>query len=234
MSDILLPISGLRGDRHVESLSVPTKVRTVCPFCGLGCIFSLNEYEASAKIGFATAVSDCAGCDGRPRFVFEYGRSNQHRFAGRPVSARMFPAPKLSYEPPHLPNDVPEQLRAAFEDTVRAFNAQIYGATATSGRRTLEGIYKFMVAEKDRGKSLYDLTGIAQEQFDFKAPMRRLSDAIRNGGNMGAHFDLERTPDAEMAREIVALLHYLIEYLYVLPAQIGELEDRLSADVNDH
>jgi hypothetical protein len=62
------------------------------------------------------------------------------------------------------------------------------------------------------------------------APLKALSHAIRDGGNLGAHFDAEREPDLAVARQMVQLLAYLITYLYVLPRQIKELEERLGKD----
>nr|WP_281501903.1 DUF4145 domain-containing protein [Aliiroseovarius sp. F20344] len=112
-------------------------------------------------------------------------------------------------------------------DTVRAYNAQIYGATATSGRRTLEGIFKFIVPESKQKLPLQKLILEAQSHTDLAEPLRKLSDAIRKGGNLGAHFDLDNEPNETMARQIVELLDYLISYIYVLPDQISKLEDEI-------
>lgn len=74
---------------------------------------------------------------------------------------------------------------------------------------------------------LYKLIETATQQTDLAAPLRSLSHAIRSGGNLGAHFDMEREPDEAVARQIVELLSYLISYLYVLPARIQQLEEDL-------
>ena len=66
--------------------------------------------------------------------------------------------------------------------------------------------------------------------LDLAAPLKSLSHAIRDGGNLGAHFDEEREPTEELARQMVELLDYLIAYLYVLPGQIAGLEQSLSKD----
>jgi hypothetical protein len=66
---------------------------------------------------------------------------------------------------------------------------------------------------------------------DLSAPLTQLSHAIRQGGNLGAHFDFEKEPDEDMARTIVELLDYLVSYLYVLPRRIEKLETKLQSAV---
>jgi hypothetical protein len=72
-----------------------------------------------------------------------------------------------------------------------------------------------------------------QETKDLARPLTTLSHAIRQGGNLGAHFDEDREPTAELAQQMVELLEYLIEYLYTLPADIARLEESLSATPPD-
>ena len=54
-----------------------------------------------------------------------------------------------------------------------------------------------------------------------------LSDAIREGGNLGAHFDFEREPNEETATQMIELLDYLIEYLFILPKRIENLKNAI-------
>ena len=95
------------------------------------------------------------------------------------------------------------------------------------GRRALEGTFNFLLPEDKRNGPLYRLIETATQQTDLAAPLKALSHAIRSGGNLGAHFEMEREPDEAVARQIVELLSYLISYLYVLPARIAQLEDAL-------
>lgn len=63
-------------------------------------------------------------------------------------------------------------------------------------------------------------------------PLGKLAHAIRDGGNLGAHFDMEKEPTEEMAKHMVELLNYLISYLYVLPKEIEKLEQSLQRDAD--
>jgi hypothetical protein len=105
-----------------------------------------------------------------------------------------------------------------------------YPATAVMARRTLEGIFKYLLPEGNRKGTLAALIKQAMEQHNLAAPLATLAHAIRDGGNLGAHFDEENEPTELMAQQMVELLKYLISYLYVLPSQIKELEDSLAKE----
>ncbi len=130
-----------------------------------------------------------------------------------------------------LSESVPEPLRRAFQSTLKSYNAGIYTATAATGRRTLEGVFKYLLPDEDQGKTLYQMIELVAKTEDLSKPLLSLAHAIRGGGNLGAHFDVEREPDAEVARKIVELLGFLIDYLYVLPRKIELLELGLSSGV---
>lgn len=142
----------------------------------------------------------------------------------------MFPAGKLRYATEQFPDEVPEALRRAFSSAASAFNSSNYVATAVCARRTLEGIFKYRLPESDRKGTLAQLIDRTMNSIDLAAPLASLSHAIRDGGNLGAHFDSDREPTEELARQMVELLNYLISYLYVLPKEIQKLEASLESE----
>lgn len=139
----------------------------------------------------------------------------------------MYPAAKNHYPSPEFAPDIPEALQKAFVSTIDAFNSRNYAATAVCARRTLEGIFKYLVTEEKRKAPLVKLIEHVKNEIDLAAPLTSLSHAIRDGGNLGAHFDMETEPDEALARHMVELLDYLISYLYVLPKEIKKLEQSL-------
>ena len=60
-------------------------------------------------------------------------------------------------------------------------------------------------------------------------PLVHVTTSLRKGGNIGAHFNLEREPDQEVAEIMVDLLDYFLEYTFVLKEKAIELEKRLEA-----
>ena len=72
-----------------------------------------------------------------------------------------------------------------------------------------------------------DLIDKAKAEIGLAAPLTSLFPAIRDGGKLAAHFDMEDEPTEIMARQMVELMDFLISYPYVLPKQIEKLETSL-------
>jgi hypothetical protein len=54
----------------------------------------------------------------------------------------MFPSPRQSMMKPDLSDDIPQPLKRALFEAVDSYNAGLYSATATLGRRSVEGIFR--------------------------------------------------------------------------------------------
>lgn len=50
---------------------------------------------------------------------------------------------------------------------------------------------------------------------------------MRQGGNIGAHFDLQKTTDRETAAATLEMIEYFLWYIYVLPESIKELDQKI-------
>jgi Domain of unknown function (DUF4145) len=92
-------------------------------------------------------------------------------------------------------------------------------------RRTLEGIVNNLLPNETG--PLAQQIGRLADTVDLQRPLITLSHSLRQGGNIGAHFDLTRTPDRETAEAMLDLIEYLIEYLYTLPEMIQNLDTRI-------
>jgi len=51
---------------------------------------------------------------------------------------------------------------------------------------------------------------------------------LRKGGNLGAHFNLEREPDQATARQMLDFVEYLMGYLYVLPGDVESFHNDIT------
>ena len=119
----------------------------------------------------------------------------------------------------------------AYKSAINVFNVGEWNATATQTRVTLEGIVHDLLPEDEYNPRMplgQHLRKLAETKTDdLVSPLLTLSNTLREGGNIGAHFDLERTTDKEMAEAMLDLIDYLIEYIYALPNRIEELNVRM-------
>lgn len=205
----------------------PTDIGVQCPHCGEGVHLNLRGWELNSQTGVGSAKSICPLCKKAVVFSAAFVLDANNRPAGTVIELRIFPAHSATFALPDFPEDVPISLRKSLQDTIKAYNAGIYGLTTTAGRRTLEGILKFLVSEDKRKLTLFELAREVESSVELKAPLINLTTAIRKGGNLGAHFDPDNEPDREMAKSLVELLIYLIDFLYILPSKIQGLERRI-------
>ncbi|MBX3453778.1 DUF4145 domain-containing protein [Ferrovibrio sp.] len=217
--------SAIRGCEISGRLIRPAAVSAICPKCNAKVIFTLYGFSTGGHLNSVSAAGNCPSCNGKVGFwsINTSGVATIHS-----AEIYMHPSPQNFFPEPSEVDFIPSPLRRALISTIESYNAGIYAAAAVSGRRTLEGIFKFLVPEEKRNLPLAKLIDAAKEEKDLSAPLSALSHAIRSGGNLGAHFDMELEPDEAVARQIVELLSYLISYLYVLPARIEQLESDLS------
>jgi hypothetical protein len=122
-----------------------------------------------------------------------------------------------------------DPLKRAYESAVTVLNTKQWSATAVMCRRLLEGITKSVLPpelhKQPLGKQLEALP--AYRSLD--KPLLELADAVRRGGNLGAHFDLEKEPDEQVATLMLDLCEDLLDYLFTLPNRIDELHRKIEA-----
>ena len=136
--------------------------------------------------------------------------------------------------PPHDPTGYLEELRSLaskvtddvaigyLEEGLRCFNSGCNVAAVLLLGVAAESVF--------RGLCTVVSTSLkSAKEKQVAAPIMSLADALREGGNLGAHFDLEREPTKEVAEEMLDLLDDFIEYLFLLPHKIEELKNRIDA-----
>lgn len=223
----LIPASSIRIWGKVGNGRTPSSISTVCPHCGEKGIFTLsNQQDDTARLA-VVSTARCPGCNRHVHFWAIRHDQTPKDEKDNPAAVFMYPVAKNHYPNPDFALDIPEALQRAFVSTIDAFNSRNYAATAVCARRTLEGIFKYLVSEEKREANLAKLIEYAKSDIDLAAPLTSLSHAIRDGGNLGAHFDMEKEPNEMLSRQMVELLEYLISYLYVLPNEINKLEQTL-------
>lgn len=191
------------GNQGAAGARAPIVIRGLCPYCNERVIFSLSHHTEDPGRMTVAANAVCPACQRGVRFWSVRDSSKPKDEEGNPAAIFMYPPAITQYPYPTLSDGIPERLRSSLFATIDAFNAKIYGATAVSGRVTLEGIFKYRVPEGKRKDSLMKLIEIVKADSSLAEPLTALSHVIRTGGNLGAHFHEEREPTEAVARGIV-------------------------------
>lgn len=223
-----LSINTIKGWTDYSSFKIPNSISCHCPFCGSKVTFSLVNHNHDAHRSSCSSTAKCPHCDKSVHFFImkPWNKSSTNK-EHAPEGIYMYPAISTFRNPKDYKHYVSESLQKTYESALDSYNSKNYIATAVGCRRTLEGIFYFLLDEEDRKKNLHNSIEIAKKKIDWVAPLNSLAHMIRQGGNLGAHFDEEREPDENMAKSMIELLEYLMEYLYELPKKIKDLQRNL-------
>jgi len=200
----------------------PSAVDIVCPHCARKVTYTLKWGAINHTI--MSTESRCPACDNNSIFII-LDLSEIEPDGNKKGRLYVHPSPKIRYPIRGIDeiHDFPNELQKAYESAINVYNVREWTATAVLCRRLLEGITFTLIPEEERKGSLFDQLQSLPDYRDLKAPILTLADAIRKGGNLGAHFDLDKEPDEETVTLMIDLLDYLLEYLFILPTKINKL-----------
>ena len=206
----------------------PLSIDTRCAYCDQ----TANHVRThSGKYDDETETVEirtrCVRCDEPMLFWIVKPPTSSNTYSCEAVYS--FPdAPEPRYE--KFDEDViPQRIFRAYQDAIRAFDAGIWDATATMCGKALEGITKTQLPKEQRQGSLGAQLQKLPDHVNLAKPFLDLADVIRGGRNIGAHFDVERETDREMAEALLQLVEHVLEYIYVFEARAKEVNDRLTA-----
>lgn len=221
------------GWRKESNRYLPSAIDCLCPGCGRLVAFSITKWNPAPQQSKISAVK-CPACRAVSRFFLL-----DHSGVARELSAkeRLFidrrPAGRDPLASILESDEIPDALQRAYESAVNVFNTREWSGTAVLTRRLLEGVTKSLISSEDQKLPLAAQVEKLPAAVDLSEPITRIADAVRKGGNLGAHFDLEAEPDEHVARLMLGLVEELLEYLFVLPGQIQQLQEEIEKLSND-
>ncbi|WP_409177485.1 DUF4145 domain-containing protein [Brevibacillus fortis] len=117
---------------------------------------------------------------------------------------------------------IPENVKKSFEAALRIKNTE--GTLCAIGiRRTLEIMCKDKQAN---GDSLYEKLKDLSDNGVLPPILNEMTTVLRKLGNEAAHGD-EREFSSELVDSMVKFTHVILDYVYVLPDKLGEIQDKL-------
>ena len=208
--------------------SHPSLVDWYCPHCSrLASFTAISWRDIGGDNWHSTAK--CPGCKGKVElFTLSVGTGQNSLCGGKLF---MYPASRTKTPSSAVLQNVELSLplKNAYKSAVNVFNTREWNASAVMCRRLLEGITKEALPASAQKLTLAKQLESLPKHRDLAKPLVELADAVRKGGNLGAHFDLEKEPDEDVAALMLELCEDLMEYLFTLPVRIEDLHRRIEA-----
>jgi hypothetical protein len=208
-----------------NNVLLPTSIDTTCPLCRRKVNFSIAWNSVNAVVNYSG--SHCPACQKKVRFIQVVNEEDSNPTKTGEIF--ICPGSDIRQGLPGLDEspELQEGLKKAYSSAINVFNAQEWTATSVLCRRVLEGITKSILPEEDKNKPLGQQLKALPKSMDLNKPILTLAEAIRKGGNLGAHFDLEKEPNEEISSLMIDLLDYLLEYIFILPDRIENLHNKI-------
>lgn len=225
-----LPLTCVVGYKSSGVEKWPEPLDLSCPFCGRQVTFSGLGWADASQYGLSYARSRCPACTQIAKLFWI--KKNPAELQGNEEQHELFiyPIPRYNRTPLEVglasPQFTPGLLRA-YAAATSAYNLKQWSAAAVLCGRVLEGILKSPLPEDRQDLPLAQQLREFPDHLNLQRPILTLTDAIRLGRNIGAHFDEEREPDEATTEMMLDMLDYLIEYLYILPARIEKLREKV-------
>lgn len=208
---------------------VPRALDLVCPACQKAVTFVTADLWDSQNVRGMPLNVRCPRC-GDTVTVLRLGgidNSGARLYIDAEDPARQ-PVADLDLVPDSV---ISPALKKAYQSALNVLAIGEAEATAVTCRRVLEGITRKVLPDEVTTTNLSRRIQELTKQHDKLAqPLVELSDTLREGGNLGAHFSDETETSIDDARRMVDLLDYLITYLFVLPQQIHRFRSEVLKD----
>jgi|SRR5699024_10551563 len=212
----------------IHQFKVPMSLDFNCPHCGSMVNFRLDGWKYNSQVRSVFSRNKCPRCDQSSRFFYVDPQKDQDKT--NKSLLYISPKPENNIRPYFEEDElkIDESIKRAYRSALKAYEVGLWEASAVSCGKVLEGMMHDILNEEHLNKPLYQQLKVLPEKRDLKKPIITLANTIRKGRNLGAHFDLEIETDKEVAKQMLDLLNYLLEYLFVLPQRIENLEGRVN------
>jgi len=209
-----------------KNIRAPQAISTICPHCGERVVFTTRAHFHDEKRESIACTGACPSCSEYVHFWAMDPKSSESTQEEDPETIYMSPAGDMEKEPLNFSIEMPEALERAYLSAVEAHGTANYSATALCCKQAMEKIFFHLLPEDKSSIGLSEAIVEIHNNYDLARPLENLSASTGSGGKLDRHFEMETEFNAETSKAMVELLEHLITYLYVIPQEIENIEDK--------
>lgn len=212
------------------------KLGTTCPHCGRSAWFDFQSEVGRDDINKAPRGVNCPGCSQVVRF-FVISRSIANK------TGWLWADPSPETEHLHRGDigaalaGIDPALKEAYDEATTTLASGHASSATIQARRTLEGLVKHLLQDREPKAQIHGpldkLIRDLSNSLDLAKPLTDTAHAVRQGGNLGAHYDARTVASKELASKTIDLLEPIADYLLVLPEKVEALRQLLEQAPNE-
>lgn len=203
----------------------PRAVELICPKCREKSVFEARPWQEHGRRLVATEMV-CGRCDFESLLVQllnELGASQPGALYTFPEPGGRRPMPGVT----HL-EALSAPLARSYESALNLYNHAEWGPAALTVRHLLGGLATRLLPPERREMSLARKLEALPTDVDLARPLQEIGHMLAPDGAFGRHFDDETAMDQVTARNLLELTEQLLQYLVILPGELGELKSRIA------
>lgn len=210
-----------------KNIRAPQAISTICPHCGERVVFTTRAHIHDEKRESIACTGACPACSEYVHFWAMNPKNSESTAEEDPETIYMSPDGSVAKEPVDFSIELPESLERAYLSAVEAHTSANYSATALCCKQAMEKIFFQLLPEEKSSIGLSNAISEIHDNHDLARPLENLSVSTSSGGKLERHFEMESEFNAETSKAMVELLEHLITYLYVIPREIQNIEDKI-------
>lgn len=187
-----------------------------CYYCKGLSNFTVTDLVGGGRLAGGVSLDVCQNC--RTPAYFAVPNSNE-----RHVILDRYP--KLEVDPDE---ELPEGVKTAFKEAMRALNEEIWNGCVVMCRRALEEAMDDLGAE---GRDLFNQIDDLESKRKITPALKDWAHETRLGGKLGAHGTPQKKwAERDDAEEVFEFSRWFFRYVYVLPKQLAERRAALGGE----
>lgn len=214
-----------------QSVQYPASIGIGCPACSMRGAFTTKRRNYDEYRDTLTCSADCPACDEKVHFwitdIMNIGRTDVEDLP----CIFMMPGTSAALDLSDLPENVPSKVVQYCSSTVDVYATGNLTATTVLAQSALEAIFNEYLPESNSRGSLSELIQDSIECMSLDKPLLDLAKSLGPEGNLDKLFASSQFTNKDTADALMLLLDRLINYLYVLPNDLAEL-DKQFAELN--
>lgn len=119
--------------------------------------------------------------------------------------------------------DIHEKVMRPYEASLSAFNSGNWDAAVSLCGKALENIARGELSFTEHSGSLAQLMERLVHQINTDRPFLELSSALKDGGGLAEHFNLERCSSREVASATIDLIECFVNYIFLFRTRLKKL-----------
>ncbi len=189
-----------------------------CPHCKAKCQFSNlgNQYKCVADQSIQQGWC-CSNCNG----VITSKRPYEHTWS----DCQIFPLIKI--KPKINTHKLPEHIKSDYIEGLEDYSNGCYISCVIMCRRAIQ---QSCLEKGSKKKNLFEQI----EELEIDKNLKQLAHKLRFWGNNGAHPDilLDEKINEQDAKLAIDFTEKFLQYVYIIPKELEEIENQMQADQN--